>query len=82
MILGLPLPSWNWSAFDDRWDYITTELLPKYKWQVENNWPALEATLRTPYEVQLESHRPLLNIPQLLGSAAQEMTVTPAGQEG
>ncbi|WP_062995071.1 hypothetical protein [Nocardia mikamii] len=79
MILSLPLPSWNWSVLDDRWDYITTELLPKYKWQVENNWPALEATLRTPYEVQLESHRPLLNIPQLLGSAAQEMTVTPAG---
>lgn len=78
MILGLPLPSWNWSVLDDRWDYITTELLPKYRWQVENNWPALESTLRTPYEAQLESHRPLLNIPQLLNSAAQEMTVTPA----
>ncbi|MEV5648218.1 hypothetical protein AB0L57_08200 [Nocardia sp. NPDC052254] len=82
MILTLPLPSWNWSALDPRWDYITSQLLPKYKWQVENNWPALEATLRTPYEVQLESHRPLLNIPQLLGSAVQELTITPAGQEG
>ncbi|MFF0488919.1 hypothetical protein ACFYTQ_07835 [Nocardia sp. NPDC004068] len=78
--LVLPLPSWNWSVLDDRWDYITGELLPKYKWQVENNWPALEATLRTPYEVQLESHRPLLNIPQLLLSAANELRVEPAGQ--
>ena len=83
MVLTLPLPSWNWSALDPRWDYITSQLLPKYKWQVENNWPALETTLRTPYEVQLESHRPLLNIPQLLGSAAQELTITPAEtQEG
>ncbi|RDI46754.1 hypothetical protein [Nocardia mexicana] len=82
MLLTLPLPDWNWSVLDARWDYITTELLPKYKYQVENNWPALEATMRTPYEVQLESHRPLLNIPQLLGSAASELKVTPAGQEG
>ncbi|MBF6176137.1 hypothetical protein [Nocardia blacklockiae] len=81
MELTMPLPDWNWSVLDARWDYITTELLPKYKWQVENNWPALEATLRTPYEQQLESHRPLLNIPQLLTSAVQELKITPAGQE-
>ncbi|MCM6777432.1 hypothetical protein NDR87_29215 [Nocardia sp. CDC159] len=80
MELVLPLPSWNWASFDDRWDYITTELLPKYKFQVENNWPALEATMRTPYEAQLESHRPLLNLPQLLLSAAQQLRVEPAGQ--
>ncbi len=81
MVLTMPLPDWNWSVLDSRWDYITTELLPKYKWQVENNWSALEATLRTPYEIQLESHRPLLNIPQLLTSAVQELKITPAGQE-
>lgn len=76
-LLTLPLPDWNWSGLDPRWDYITTELLPKYKYQVENNWPALEAQLRTPYEVQLESHRPLLNIPQLLDSAIRQIQVTP-----
>ena len=82
MELTMPLPDWNWSEFDPRWDYITTELLPKYKDQVDNHWPELQATLRTPYEQQLESHRPLLNIPQLLGSAVQELKVAPAtGQE-
>ncbi|MFE3441448.1 hypothetical protein ACFXNW_00290 [Nocardia sp. NPDC059180] len=80
-LLTMPLPDWNWSVLDARWDYITTELLPKYKWQVENNWPALEAVMRTPYEVQMESHRPLLNIPQLLDSAIREMQVTPVGAE-
>ncbi|MFC9438828.1 hypothetical protein [Nocardia sp. NPDC057030] len=76
-LVTLPLPEWNWSEFDSRWDYITTELLPKYKFQVENNWPALEAVMRTPYEVQMESHRPLFNIPQLLDSAARQIQVTP-----
>ncbi len=80
MRLVLPLPSWNWSVFDERWDYITTELLPKYRFQVENNWPAVEATMRTPYEIQLESHRPFMNIPQLLTSAAGELRVEPAGE--
>lgn len=75
-LLTLPLPDWNWAVLDSRWDYITTELLPKYRYQVENNWPALEATMNTPYEVQMESHRPLLNIPQLLESAARDLQVT------
>ncbi|RJO76801.1 hypothetical protein D5S18_11210 [Nocardia panacis] len=74
-LLTLPLPDWNWSEFDARWDYITTELLPKYRGQVENNWPALEAAMRVPYEQQLESKRPLLNMPQLLESAAHEVKV-------
>lgn len=76
-LLTLPLPEWNWSVLDARWEYITTELLPKYRYQVENNWPALEATMRTPYEVQMESKRPLLNIPQLLESAVRELQVHP-----
>ncbi|MEV6068027.1 hypothetical protein AB0L82_15865 [Nocardia sp. NPDC052001] len=77
-LLTLPLPEWNWSVLDSRWEYITEELLPKYRDQVENNWPALEATMRTPYEVQMESKRPLLNIPQLLDSAVRQLQVTPA----
>ncbi|MFE6863278.1 hypothetical protein [Nocardia sp. NPDC057668] len=75
-LLTLPLPDWDWSVFESRWDYISSELLPKYRYQVENNWPALEAAMRTPYEVQMESKRPLLNIPQLLSSAAGELRVT------
>ncbi|WP_278264861.1 hypothetical protein [Nocardia sp. AG03] len=80
-LLTLPLPDWNWSELDPRWDYITTELLPKYKDQVENNWPALEATMRTPYEIQMESHRPLLTIPQLLDSAIRGLQITPVERE-
>ncbi|MFI9506993.1 hypothetical protein [Nocardia sp. NPDC052566] len=79
-VLTLPLPDWNWSVLDARWDYITSQLLPKYKYQVEYNWPALESVMRTPYDVQMESHRPLLNIPQLLDSAAREIQVTPIAE--
>ncbi|MEV0763573.1 hypothetical protein [Nocardia sp. NPDC050435] len=79
--LTLPLPDWNWSVFDARWDYITAELLPKYQFQVQHNWPALEAAMRVPYEQQLETHRPLLNIPQLLLAAANQLRVTPIDQE-
>ncbi|MGX1808529.1 hypothetical protein ACWIGI_22640 [Nocardia sp. NPDC055321] len=75
-LLTLPLPDWDWSVFESRWDYIGSELLPKYRYQVENNWPALESAMRTPYEVQMESKRPLLNMPQLLSSAAGELRVT------
>ncbi|WP_194818471.1 hypothetical protein [Nocardia sp. XZ_19_385] len=80
-LLTLPLPDWNWSVLDSRWDYITSELLPKYQAQVQSNWPALESAMRVPYPVQLESKRPLLNIPQLLIAAARQLTVTPIDQE-
>ncbi|MEE2033392.1 hypothetical protein [Rhodococcus chondri] len=74
--LTTPLPGWDWSLFDQRWDYITTELLPRYRHSVEYDWPTLEAQLRVPYEVQFETHRPLNNIPQILGSAVAAITVT------
>jgi hypothetical protein len=74
--LTTPLPSWNWSVYEERWDYITTQLLPRYKATVEDDWPRLEAELRTPYEIQIESHRPLMNIPQILQSALQNTKVT------
>ncbi|MFC4605512.1 hypothetical protein [Rhodococcus kronopolitis] len=64
-----PLPSWNWSVYEQRWDYIAAELLPRYRAQVDGNWPTLEAQLRVPYETQFESKRPLLSIPQILESA-------------
>ncbi len=78
MILTLPLPNWDWSVFPDRWNYVTTELLPKYQNQVKYNWPALEATMRTPYEVQWETHSPLLNFPAILLSAVQQLSISPA----
>lgn len=72
----LPLPSWNWSVFDGRWAYITDQLLPKYRDQVNNHWPALRATLLIPYDQQLESHRPLRNILPALQSALETLKVT------
>jgi len=74
--LTSPLPAWNWSVYEERWDYITTQLLPKYKNMVENNWPQLESELRVPYDTQLETHRPLLNVPQIMQSALLNTRVT------
>lgn len=66
--LHTPLPSWDWSVYDQRWEYVTTQLLPRYRHEVEYNWPGLEATLRVPYEHQFESARATARIPQILGS--------------
>lgn len=74
--LTAPLPGWNWSVFGERWDYISTDLLPKYKTMVEDDWPRLEAELREPYDQKLEGARPLRNIPQMLQSALEGTKVT------
>ncbi|MEU8895835.1 hypothetical protein AB0C65_08260 [Nocardia sp. NPDC048505] len=75
-ILTLPLPDWNFSVLDSRWHYITSELLPKYRDQVENHWPELEALFRTPYEIQIQQHRPLFTLPSFFLSLAQGLSVT------
>lgn len=64
--LHTPLPSWDWSVYEQRWDYVTTELLPRYRSEVENDWPRLEAKLRVPYEQQFESARATSRIPEIL----------------
>lgn len=79
-ILTLPLPDWNFSVLDARWNYITSQLLPKYKDQVENHWPELEALFRTPYEKQIQDHRPLFNLPSFFLSLAQGLSVTVVDQ--
>ncbi len=71
-----PLPGWNWSVFDERWEYINAQLLPKYKAMVENDWPGLAAQLSRPYADQLRRGRPLQHIPELLSSAAAATKVT------
>ncbi|GAB11652.1 hypothetical protein GOARA_082_00400 [Gordonia araii NBRC 100433] len=74
-ILTVPLPSWNWSVFDGRWAYITEQLLPKYRFQVEQRWPALRAELLRPYDQQIESHRPMWNILPTMQSALETLEV-------
>lgn len=81
-VVTLPLPDWNWSVFSERWAYITSELVPKYQHAVKHNWPALEATFRTPYEIQMQSHRPIATIPQTLVSLVNGLTVSYPDDDG
>ncbi|MCS3782124.1 hypothetical protein [Tsukamurella ocularis] len=74
-VVTLPLPSWNWSVFSERWDYITEQLVPKYQWTFRNDWASLERTFRTPYEVQMQSHRPIASLPQMLTSLVNGLKV-------
>ncbi|WP_045537521.1 hypothetical protein ACE11G_17360 [Gordonia sp. PS3] len=71
----VPLPSWNWSVFDERWDYITHELLPKYRFQVENRWPDLRRELVMPADPQMEQHRPIFNLLPMMQSALDTLKV-------
>lgn len=73
--LTLPLATWNWSVYPERWEYITEQLLPKYKNLVDNHWNSLRAQLSVPYETQFESHRPIWNIAPTLQSALDTMKV-------
>lgn len=74
--LTLPLATWNWSVYPERWEYITEQLPPKYKNLVDNHWATLRAQLQVPYEQQFESHRPIWNIGPTLQSALDTMKVT------
>lgn len=73
--LTLPLATWNWSVYPERWDYITAQLLPKYKNLVDNHWASLRRQLSVPYEQQFETHRPIWNIAPTLQSALETMKV-------
>ena len=74
--LHTPLPGWDWSRYEERWDYVSSQLLPRYRHESEHNWPALEATLRLPYEQQFEAARATSRIPQILDAVARP-TYTP-----
>ncbi|MEP9393004.1 hypothetical protein ABLE94_12190 [Gordonia sp. VNK1] len=71
-----PIANWDWSVFDLRWKYVTTELLPRYQNMVTNHWSDLVATMKVPYETQFESHRPIWNLHKILGDAAAHTVVT------
>lgn len=71
----VPLPAWDWSRFDQRWDYITDQLLPGYTDQVTNHWDALSVQLNTPMALQMQQHRPLFNLGAIAQDAAETFTV-------
>lgn len=70
-----PIADWDWSVFDMRWRYVTTELLPRYADMVNNRFGQLVATMKVPYETQFESHRPVFNLHKILGDAAAHTVV-------
>lgn len=74
--LKTPIPDWNWSIFEQRWQYVTTELLPRYKRMVEHQWSTLSATMRVPYETQFETHRAIYNIPKILDAMLKATKLT------
>lgn len=74
--LTTPLPNWDWSVFDQRWDYVSNQLLPRYRTMVENDWPKLQAQLETPYERQFESQRASSRVPELLRDVATATKVS------
>ncbi|MEO9326680.1 hypothetical protein [Gordonia aurantiaca] len=72
----LGIPSWDWSIFADRWNFVTTELLPRYTHQAKHDRAALHRQLTTPYEQLWNSSRPLYNIPRILASTANATKVS------
>lgn len=71
----VPLPDWDWSNFDERWDYITDQLLPGYTDQVTHHWDALTTQLNTPMALQMQLHRPLANLGAIAEDAVNTFTV-------
>lgn len=74
-IVTVPLPAWDWSVLDQRWEYITDQLLPGYADQVANHWDALSAQLNTPMVFQMQQHRPLFSLGAIAMNAAQTFSV-------
>ncbi|WP_232017019.1 hypothetical protein [Gordonia insulae] len=74
--IATPIPDWDWSVFDLRWKYVTTELLPRYQDMLNHNHSALMAQMKVPYETQFESHRPIVNLHKILGDALAHTSVT------
>lgn len=71
-----PIADWDWSVFDQRWKYVTTELLPRYEDMVYGHWGQLVATMKVPYETQWETHRPIYNLHKILGDALANTKIT------
>lgn len=76
LTITTPIANWDWSVFDQRWRYVTTELLPRYRDLVDHRFADLVATMRVPYDTQFESHRPIFNIDKILSDAAAHTVVT------
>lgn len=74
-IVTVPLPDWDWSVLDQRWEYITDQLLPGYADQVVNHWDTLFAQLNTPMSIQMQQHRPLFSLGGIAVNALETFSV-------
>jgi uncharacterized protein YukE len=63
----LPLPDGNLSNFDDRWDWIEHDMLPRYHDFLQNP-DAVRATIATPVADRAEDFRKLPDLPYPGGS--------------
>lgn len=73
--LQTPLPAFNWSDRDARWDYITTRMLPAYRALSEDRPAELAAALSKPIDQQFLEQRALLRLVPLLQSMARTVQV-------
>lgn len=73
--LQTPLPAFNWSVREERWQYITEQMVPKYR-ALEDTQPVLwRATLSKPMQQQIDEQRALARLPQMLTSMARTTQV-------
>jgi hypothetical protein len=66
-----PLPAFNWSDRDDRWEYIMDKMLPTYRALKQNNPDLWMATLSKPIDQQFLEQRALIRLPQMITSMAR-----------
>lgn len=73
--LQTPLPAFNWSDRDARWQYITEQMVPTYRALKETQPQLWRATLSKPMQQQIDDQRALARLPQMLTSMARTMQV-------
>ncbi|MFD6676912.1 Tat pathway signal protein [Rhodococcus zopfii] len=73
--LQTPLPAFNWSDRDARWEYITTHMLPKYRALAQDRPAELAAALDKPMDQQFLEQRALMRLVPILLSVARTTQV-------
>ncbi|MGW0017285.1 Tat pathway signal protein [Rhodococcus sp. NPDC003382] len=73
--LQTPLPAFNWSDRDARWEYITTHMLPKYRSLAQDRPAELAVALSKPMDQQFLEQRALNRLVPILRSAARTTQV-------
>lgn len=75
MSLRTPLPNFNWSDRDTRWNYITNDLLPRYL-ELSANQAVARPILAEPFSEKLAAGRLLRRLPDLIADLTAEWQLT------